>query len=356
MKMNVLCMLVVMLPLTMLNVNAAENVATPDVAKTFMAEMATKADTAEKANLSVIRGKDNWLFISSELKSLGVGGEFWGENAAKASHVTTPNAQDPLAAIVDFQKQCDKAGVELILVPVPGKSVIYPEMISDTVKSVDGIVPRLDIYHEKFYKVLKDNGVKVVDLTPVFLQHRNDATGGMFCHTDTHWSPQACVLVAKMLGEDIKNRPWYEAVAKRKYEAVTREAEVTGDLAGMLADPAIGKEKLKMTVVQEKTADGLTSIESWRESPVVLLGDSHNLIFHGGDDMLYSGAGLADSLALQLGFPVDLVAVRGSGATPARKNLSRRKDDLAGKKLVIWCFTTRELTEGQGWSKVAVVR
>ena len=56
----------------------------------------------------------------------------------------------------------------------------------------------------------------------------------------------------------------------------------------------------------------------------MLLGDSHNLVFHAGDDMLASGAGLPDQLALELGFPVDLVAVRGSGATPARINLFRR--------------------------------
>jgi len=42
--------------------------------------------------------------------------------------------------------------------------------------------------------------------------------------------------------------------------------------------------------------------------------------------------------------------------TPARINLLRRGDNLAGKKLVIWCFTVREFTEGQGWKKVPVVR
>jgi alginate O-acetyltransferase complex protein AlgJ len=78
--------------------------------------------------------------------------------------------------------------------------------------------------------------------------------------------------------------------------------------------------------------------------------------------MLYVGAGLMDNLAMQLNFPVDLVAVRGSGATPARKNLARRKDkndnkdNLIGKKLIIWCFTAREFTEGQGWLKVNVVK
>ena len=69
------------------------------------------------------------------------------------------------------------------------------------------------------------------------------------------------------------------------------------------------------------------------------------------------GAGLPDQLALELGFAVDLVGVRGSGATPARINLARRKDGLAGKKLVVWTFGARELSEAaQGWAKVPVVR
>jgi alginate O-acetyltransferase complex protein AlgJ len=72
--------------------------------------------------------------------------------------------------------------------------------------------------------------------------------------------------------------------------------------------------------------------------------------------MYAEGAGLPDQLALEFGFPIDVVAVRGSGATPARRNLARRKDNLAGKKLVIWCFTSREFTEGEGWDKVQVIK
>ncbi len=51
--------------------------------------------------------------------------------------------------------------------------------------------------------------------------------------------------------------------------------------------------------------------------------------------------------------------MRSSGATPARVNLMRRvRGDptyLGKKKVVIWCFTVREFTEGSGWSKVPVV-
>jgi len=69
------------------------------------------------------------------------------------------------------------------------------------------------------------------------------------------------------------------------------------------------------------------------------------------------GSGLADHLAHQLGFPMDLVASRGSGATPSRISLARRRDNMKGKKLVIWCLSVREFTEaGQGWRKVPVIK
>jgi hypothetical protein len=87
-----------------------------------------------------------------------------------------------------------------------------------------------------------------------------------------------------------------------------------------------------------------------------LLGDSHNLVFHAGGDMHAQGAGLPDHLAHQLGFPVDVVAVRGSGATPSRLNLFRRRDKMKGKRVVIWCLSVREFTEGQGWRKIPIIR
>ena len=45
----------------------------------------------------VVRGDDGWLFLTSELRHLGVG-PFWGEHAAAASKATRPDAVDPLPA------------------------------------------------------------------------------------------------------------------------------------------------------------------------------------------------------------------------------------------------------------------
>jgi len=88
----------------------------------------------------------------------------------------------------------------------------------------------------------------------------------------------------------------------------------------------------------------------------LVLGDSHTLVFHAGGDMHAVGSGLVDQLAYELGTAVDLIGVRGSGATPARISLMRRMrtdpEYLAGKRVVIWCLSAREFTEADGWRKV----
>jgi alginate O-acetyltransferase complex protein AlgJ len=91
-------------------------------------------------------------------------------------------------------------------------------------------------------------------------------------------------------------------------------------------------------------------------SPVLLLGDSFTLVFH---DFYAANAGLIDQLALELGFAPDVIGTRGSGATPVRISLFRRSlkdpDYLAKKKIVIWCFASREFTEAaQGWQKLPI--
>jgi alginate O-acetyltransferase complex protein AlgJ len=147
-------------------------------------------------------------------------------------------------------------------------------------------------------------------------------------------------------------------VKKAKLESEVREVEMLGDLAGSLIDAKPAKEKLRLRFVGTRAARGaeIEPVIPDPASPVLLLGDSHLLIFHAGGDMHAQGAGLADQLALGLGFPLDVIGVRGSGATPTRVDLLRQSradpDYLKGKKLIIWCFTAREFTEAPAWQKV----
>jgi hypothetical protein len=279
-------------------------------------------------------------------------GRFWGDAASKVNKTANAAYADPVPAILDFKKQLDKAKISLIMVPVPAKCVIYPDYISN----VSAPITRMDPNHLEFYKLLKSNGIKVLDLTPTFLKNRESKLGPLYCKQDTHWSGQACALTAGLITSDIRNQPWFKAVPKKQYVKQNSQTTIKGDLLEALANSSIKPETIMLTTVKQKTSSGLVPVADWRQSPVLLLGDSHNLIFHSGDDMQAQGSGFADQLAAQLGFPVDLVAVRGSGATPARLNLMRRKDNLKGKKLVIWCFSIREFTEGQGWRKVPIIK
>jgi alginate O-acetyltransferase complex protein AlgJ len=323
-----------------------------DATDAFLADCAAKAKAAEKTGQMTVLGKEGWMFFAPELRHLGVG-PFWGEAAGKVSQASKPEQADPIPVILDFKAQLDKAGIELLFVPVPPKAIIYPEAVSE--KATAGA--RCDPHHQWFYAALRSNGVTVIDLVPEFLAARQ--TRQLFCRQDTHWSGQACVLTAQLLAQELKSRPWLDGVAKKAFDGEVKEVEIAGDLWKELGDKAPAREKLSLRFIGAKDGSASKPVEPDRASPVLLLGDSHNLIFHAGDDMQARGAGLPDQLAFELGFPVDLIAVRGSGATPARVNLLRRAREagyLAKKKVVIWCFSAREFTEASGWQKVLVVR
>ena len=144
------------------------------------------------------------------------------------------------------------------------------------------------------------------------------------------------------------------------YNAKSQKVEIVGDLlrdlrrAGGAKVPA---EQLPLRYVY-RGARGRDLLEPNDASPVILLGDSHTLVFH-LSDLHGPGAGLAEQLAVAMnGNPVCLVGVKGSGATPARISLYRRGRRTEGfwktKKLVVWCFSAREFTESMGWAKVPV--
>ncbi|MCX6874745.1 MAG: hypothetical protein NTW21_13195 [Verrucomicrobia bacterium] len=306
-----------------------------DPGAAFRAECAKKAATGEDIS---IPGADGWLFLRAELRHIGVG-PFWGEAAAKVSKASSPEKADPLPAIIDFHAQLKAAGIELILAPVPCKALVYADKLGGPAEG------RVDAVHQEFYQQLAAKGVKILDLAEAFTKEK--AKGPLlYCKTDTHWSPYACELTAKLIKERLGSPAWLKA-KPGAFTITTGKRTITGDLTD-----GKGSEELPVRVV---TSADNSALED-KTSPVVLLGDSHTLVFHSGQELHGTGAGLADQLAAELGITVDVIGVRGSGATPARVNLLRRAKAepayLAGKKAVIWCFAAREFTESNGWSLV----
>ena len=317
------------------------------------AELAADAAARDRATVA---GRDGWLFFAPELRHISVG-RFWGDRAKEVTRARRADAADPLPAILDFKLQLDAIGVELLLVPVPAKSIIYADRLPRDIE-IPASLPRLDAATEAFYEILREHDVEVLDLTKPFLDNRSDPEGPLYCLQDTHWSGLGCVLAAQQIARVVSARPWHAGVTTADFSTEWTTAVIAGDLRESTDKSITPSEQLRLRRVVTENVAGQTEVDSDPASPLVLLGDSHNLVFHAGGDMHATGAGLPDQLAFELGYPVDVVAVRGSGATAARVNLLRRAQRdpsyWTGKRLVVWCFSAREFTEGDGWALVPV--
>jgi hypothetical protein len=293
------------------------------------------------AQVDAIKGDDGIYFLTSEVRSYSRG-KFWAEGAIKAS-VAGQN-KDPQTAILEFYHMLKARDIDLILVPVPGKIAIYPDKLDSSLKpKCSDQTP-----YQQFYDLLRNDGVTVIDLTTQMHAMR-DKGAPPFCKQDSHWSPEAVKLAARAIAEAMKTREWLKEIKTRKAVTAERSVEVQGDLVKLLKSD---EPKEKLTVTDVLLDNQVVANDA--ASPVVLMGDSHTLVYHADDvDLVSAHAGLADHLAAELGFPVDLIGARGNGANTPRATLAHRKGNLDGKKCVIWCFAAREFTESSdGWKKI----
>src|ERR1700676_3388926 len=206
--------------------NAAESQTTglSENQEKFRAELAAKVQAAEKANARVVSGADGWLFLPGELRFLSAG-RFWGDEAAKVSRSPKAEHADPLSAIVDFRDQLKQHCIELLLVPVPPKAAIYPEKVVPQFRAGnEDAAP----YLHQFYDELRAKGVEVVDLTTVFLKHRETEHGPAFCKIDSHWSGSGCVLAAQTIADRVRKK--ITSSERIQYDAIWKDFEVSGDL------------------------------------------------------------------------------------------------------------------------------
>jgi hypothetical protein len=312
------------------------------------ADLSELIQAMEADNLMVHAGREGWYFFLPELRFLNAG-TFWGADSARTSRAANAQFADPLPAIVDFHQQLEKAGILLLMVPVPAKASIYHDRTALPGMPADPAALRA------FYEELRRAGLHIVDLHDPFSEAASRRDPAVYCRQDTHWSPAGIRLAAEEIASELRAQPTYMAPDRAEFVVEERAITITGDLWSMLPEPRPAPETLPLWHVIDRATNAPISPD--RDSPVLLMGDSHCLVFHAGGDLHAEGAGLPDLLALELGFPLDVVAVRGSGATAPRTNLARRRDNLAGKQAVIWCFTVREFTEStSGWRPVPVIQ
>lgn len=286
--------------------------------------LAGKAEAASAAGATHVEGIDGWRFLPAELRFV-----------EKLASPEIKSLVEPAAtAITDFSAQLKEAGITLVVLPVPPKALVQSASLE--IPSEDR--EKMRAGWENIIADLTAQGVQTIDL----LAEYEAASDPAYCLRDTHWSGPGIATAVARLMPLVKS-----AGVEAKEQAAPsewNELKIQGDLGG-------APETVKLRLQSGHGAVGA-------QGPVLLVGDSHVLVFHEGGEMHASGAGLPEQLGAALGNQPDTIGVRGSGATNSRLQLARRlrsrPDFLAGKKLIIWVFAGREFTEADTWKKVPI--
>jgi len=294
-------------------------------------------ETFGRGNEKSIVGTGDWLFF--------------GENLDYVTRpVFEPAGEEAIRdAIEDFARQLEERGVALVIVPAPAKVAIEPQHLSCWTRDLEGAE------HAAVRELLAS--LEGVTLWPeVWDPPRSPKLE--FLPRDTHWTPASMQETAKGVAERVR-----EVVAARgsrlerdaRWKTEAALVSGRGDLTDLLRLPEGVAPYEPMELELERVVDAETGepFAPDRDAEVVLLGDSFTLVF--SDERLAMGehAGFAEHLALELGTPLDVIALAGGSARAVREALARREGGLVGKKVVVWQFSLRDfIGDPSKWERV----
>lgn len=290
-----------------------------------------------EGNRKTVIGKDYWMFYWPAIDSLTGYGPLKPEPDSVAKDPTRAPWTGPRDVIIEFGNQLEEFGVELVLVPIPCKPMIYPETLGG---SAAGPLRHPDT--AEFYAQLEAKGVQVIDLTDALWSLKSQEP--VFLKNDTHWRPAGCELAAREIAESLRDRPWFGGLMKNA-QPIAGEPDKRRNVGDLL-------EKLDAFPDSDFFAEGVTnhpvnSIDvSDESSPVVLLGDSFTNIYHSESMGWGVNSGLAEHLGKELGMTIDTIAQNGQASTGVRRTLAGRPGSatlMREKKVVIWAIAARDL-------------
>ncbi len=308
-------------------------------------------------NEKVYPGVDEWLFYRPDMDYL-MGPEFLDpqrlQQRREGGKVWETAVQpDPVQAVVAFHKQLASRGIQLILMPTPIKAGLHPEYFS----SGSYHLPLQNKSWNNFLKQIEQAGISLFDPASVLVKMKEQEQTLVYLETDTHWRPDAMEAVAEDLALLVQNTVSLSNNTihlKRRKEIVRNR----GDIDTMLRIP----EEWELYKKEEVTLHQVVTHgeELWQSDPdaeILLLGDSFSNIYSLAGMGWGEGAGLGEQLSYTLQKPVDVILQNDAGAHATREFLSRElargRDRLAGKKVLIWQFASRELASGD-WKKISM--
>ncbi|RYZ10245.1 MAG: hypothetical protein EOO73_01320 [Myxococcales bacterium] len=300
-------------------------------------------------NKLAVIGRDGWLYYKPGVLHVGGPGVLDANvHASRRKDALDageePLAADPRPAILGFHRALERRGARLVLVPVLDKVALAAQHLHG--RTVRGWPQNAD--YDALLAELRQQGVAVFDMRQELGAPPSES---LFLTQDTHWTPSFMRRQARALARYVQAVATLPPVPAPTLQVVPQPASRVGDLVDMLKLP---DEQLlyrpQSVSVEQVQGEAGVPWEPDSQGDVLLLGDSFTNIFSLEGMGWGVAAGLGPHLALALGRPLDVIAQNDSGAFATRQALARElaagEDRLAGKRVVIWEFASRELSVG----------
>ena len=303
-----------------------------------------------QGNTNVVLGRPGWLFYRPGI-SFQMGPGLLNESRLKLREKELHEsgekqpAPDPRAAIRAFDADCRKAGVHLVVVPLPDKAMLQPGELMPGFEFSQPVEVATNSDYRRFVAELRQAGVDVFDVTPATL---SPGSPPRFLQQDTHWRPEWMETVALDLAAHLSRQVAFSAESGRKFDVQDTQAQHLGDLVDMLRLPSSQTLFQPEAVTIRRVFSAGSEQAAWRPNPdadVLILGDSFCNIYCAPEMGWGDAAGFPAQLARFLERDVDVIARNGSGASGTRRELARRTAPLKGKRVVIWQFAMRDLVQ-----------
>ena len=309
-------------------------------------------------NHKAVVGRDGWLYYQPGLDFI-IGPDILNpESLASRARkmVNSGEARDPHSdsrpAILTMNAECRKAGIHLIVLPIPDKAMVEPSRLTRRMSSGGANETPSNAGYPALIAQLREAGVDVFEPMPSQLTPGRE----LYLKQDTHWRPQLMEEIAQRVAEHIRRAADPE-IQSCNHQFEMREIEISGrgDLVDMLRlsqDQRVFRpQAVRIHQVIDKKTGSL-----WRpdeQSPVLLLGDSFTNIFSDPSMGWGQAAGFAEHLSYRLQCPIDVIALNGAGASGTRAELARaeNRSRVARKRVILYQFAVRDLTEGN-WKPI----
>lgn len=299
-------------------------------------------------------GRDGWLVYRAGLDHVWGPGfldpDYLEARSIRPNEWTPAPQPDPRKAIAQFRGQLAERGIDLVIVPTPVKPTIRPDGFSGRYER--DAEPVRNPSWDEFLAWAEGEGIAVFDPAAALTEHKRSGEPA-YLKTDTHWTPPTMRAVAESLAAFLADRLELGRARSGWYHRGRKEAVNHGDLAAMLqldGSPAYLPERVTTEPVYTGRGGQQQVWRASRDAEVLVLGDSFSNIYSLEGMNWGFAAGFVEQLSAALERRTDRIVRNDSGAFATRQMLSRElaggSDRLAGKKVVVWQFATRELSVG----------